>query len=84
MISINEINRLANNHYSYLTNNLPDNLIISRIDNPNFKDNKVMAFKIEDKGLNNELTFFQLSMRLSVTKYFQVIKTEKSVILIRK
>lgn len=81
-----EMNRLEVNHYNYLRSCLRynDNLIISRVDNPEFNLNKMIAFKIEDKQLDNEVCFFQLSMKRSINKYFQLIKTEHSILAIRK
>lgn len=81
-----ELNRLEVNSYQYLRNTLQykDNFIISRVDNPEMKNNNLICFKIEDKQLDNDLTFFTLTMRKSITKYFQIIKTEKSCLAIRK
>ena len=85
-IYANELNRLEANSYEYLRNTLAykDNFIISRVNNPEMKNNNLICFKVEDKNLDNDLTFFTLTMRRSITKYFQIIKTEKSCLAIRK
>jgi hypothetical protein len=81
-----ELNRLELNSYNYLRQSLQykDNLIIARTKIDNQQDNNLIAFTIEDKNLNTDLCFWQLSMRKSITKYFTLIKGENKVILIRK